>query len=431
MTFIKKFEKKYHPRLFEVMSIHIDNYLDVKEHGLSEERLNLFIENVKESGPLVIKLVQWAACNSDFLEHFLNNKDNINLDKLKIIHDKCIEQDVDDIIAKIEDNYDDFNEDLFDKTPLGVGSIAQVHKYGDNVIKVTHDDIEEIITEDLEIFKTTILLERNNELEDTFFAKDFFKIINIINIENLMKELRDQTDLRIEANNIKIMKDLNLGENIILPDVIFDSKDVLIEKFLEGENINNFKDSGEVIRYKLDTLILLLKMIDNNIVHADMHEGNILYKNEKILLLDFGIVKKLNNSEKDNIKKIILYVINYLNEESLGDIDEIEFTKVIVHTLCPDISEKDANLLIQRVTISLGLNSSKKIDKNSIPKVIDMVNSFLLKKGVLVNDNIAYCIITFFLIEGNISKKYSKDIKTFLDENIKNNEKIMSVLKKE
>ena len=99
MTFIKKLPKKYHPRLFEIMSIHVDNYLEIKKEGLTEERLEEFIKNIKESGPVGIKMVQWAACNSTYLDGFLNNINKLDLDRLKIVHDNCEEQDVDDIFG--------------------------------------------------------------------------------------------------------------------------------------------------------------------------------------------------------------------------------------------------------------------------------------------------------------------------------------------
>ncbi len=38
----------------------------------------------------------------------------------------------------------DFDENLLDKKSLGVGSIAQVHKYGNSIIKITHQDINKL-----------------------------------------------------------------------------------------------------------------------------------------------------------------------------------------------------------------------------------------------------------------------------------------------
>ena len=149
MTFIKKLQKKYHPRIFELMSIHVDNYLEIKKKGLTKETLKEFIENVQDSGPVVIKLFQWISCNSVYLDLFLNNINNIDLSEVKIIQDGCKIQDIDKIIIRIKNELCDFDEDLFNRTPLGVGSIAQVHKYGKNIIKICHNDIEKIIKADL------------------------------------------------------------------------------------------------------------------------------------------------------------------------------------------------------------------------------------------------------------------------------------------
>ena len=405
MTFIKKLQKKYHPRIFELMSIHVDNYLEIKKKGLTKETLKEFIENVQDSGPVVIKLFQWISCNSAYLDLFLNNINNIDLSEVKIIQDGCKIQDIDKIIIRIKNELCDFDEDLFNRTPLGVGSIAQVHKYGKNIIKICHNDIEKIIKDDLEILSEIIKLGRDDYLENILDI-DYFKIIHMLDIDMLIKELGDQTDLRIEKSNIEKMKETLKYDNIKLPDVIYASKEILIETFLEGENINNYKeDKDKIIQYKINTIIMLLHMVHNGVVHADLHDGNILYNDNGINLIDFGIIKTLTDIEKKNIKG--LFNLLYISLNSLHKSD-IDIASLAISYLCPEITEKDIKFLMQRMTISLKIKKGKKkYTIKDIPKVIDLLHTFLLKKNYLLNDNITYCALTTILIEGNISKKYN------------------------
>lgn len=418
MTFIKKLPKKYHPRLFEIMSIHIDNYLEIKKNGLTKELLDEFINNIKESGPVGIKMVQWAACNSNYLNGFLNNINNINLDGLKIVHDNCEQQDVDDIIDRIKEDYDDFDESQFNKEPLGIGSIAQVHKYGSNIIKVRHEDVEDIIEEDLNIFKEIVKLGRDDNLED-FFAVDYFKIVNMIDINVLVKELKEQVDLTKEASNIEKVAEQDLGNKVKIPNVIFSTENILIEEFIKGVNINKITEKDKIIKYKIETLVIFLKMINSGYVHADLHEGNILYDEEEIGLIDFGIIKILKDSERENLKKLLNIVLEFFSNDTSDIMDPIEFSQILMLALCPEMTEKDAKLLTQRVVISLGLKGQKKLDKKDLPKIIDLVHSYLLKKGFLINDNMAYCLLTFLLIEGNVSEKYEVDLHLLLIDHLK------------
>ena len=79
-----------------------------------------------------------------------------------------------------------------------------------------------------------------------------------------------------------------------------------------------------------------------------------------------------------------------------------------------------AKLLLQRVTITLGIKGERKLEKEDIPKIIELVHSFLMKKGFLINDNMVYCLLTFMLIEGDIHSKYDIDYHSLLQENINN-----------
>ncbi|RKO83381.1 ABC1 family-domain-containing protein, partial [Blyttiomyces helicus] len=182
----------------------------------------------------------------------------------------------------LEDVFYDFNE-----TPIGVGSIAQVYtatlKPNPLVatsapircaIKILHPGVEDKIKKDLAImYMVTSLLNLLPGAQWLSLPEE------VLMFGSMMTE---QLDLRNEANNLdKFIINFRGQHRVSYPAPIegLRRRTVLIERYLDGLPMEKFLSMGrspfdtELADIALDSFLRML--ILDNLVHADMHPGNI------------------------------------------------------------------------------------------------------------------------------------------------------------
>jgi len=179
--------------------------------------------------------------------------------------------------------------DDFDETPIASGSIAQVYKARlegkDVAVKVRHPNVVEHIRLDFSVMKAVASL-----LES-------IPGLSWLNLSGSLAQFSEtigaQTRLDVEGRhlillnqNFKNWKDVGFPKPIIL------SQSILVESFEHGESVAEFtklyKSTGVGDRqYKLsydlahfiltkgEDLYLNMLLVDN-LMHADLHPGNIL-----------------------------------------------------------------------------------------------------------------------------------------------------------
>lgn len=180
--------------------------------------------------------------------------------------------------------------EYFNPVPIASGSIAQVHravyKGQDVAVKIRHPNVYEQIKIDFIIMK--------------FFAEcvDNIPGLDWLNLSESMIQfsatIASQTRLDVEGAHLNMFNEnfnTDSWKDVAFPKPIFVSDSVLIETFERGESVATFaKAFGSVPmeeRSKEDTELahfivsrgedLYLKMlIQDNLMHADMHPGNIL-----------------------------------------------------------------------------------------------------------------------------------------------------------
>ena len=81
----------------------MDNLLLIKSEDISKEEADEFIKNIKDSGPLIIKLFQWFS-NNDNLFTTLFSKKLIKISNINSIQDNCKKRNVDEIILRLKKN---------------------------------------------------------------------------------------------------------------------------------------------------------------------------------------------------------------------------------------------------------------------------------------------------------------------------------------
>lgn len=277
----------------------------------------------------------------------------------------------------------------FQQKPFASASFGQVHGAkleNDHIVavKVLRPGIEEKVTVDF--FIVDIL---------AFFADMFFKI-DALPWKEFAQEFRKWTknelDYQIEAENMsRIYKNASVNKNVVIPKayIHLSSKKILVEDYIEGIPLSRvllgLKD-GRLTPEKLKergidiekapaifTQEILREFFMDDLYHADPHPGNILLlKNNRIALLDFGIVGETieynkaefvksmygciqsmqENYTNSSLREPIFHFANYASEELKSIIGSAlppnlseERLKGIINLLADQFSEKVSKLI--------------------------------------------------------------------------------------
>ena len=112
-------------------------------------------------------------------------------------------------------------------------------------------------------------------------AKNDATIVNEIKINSYLKDKYGGCDFT---------------PNLVLTDNNFDKNTVMIAlEFVENLETFNIPQNIEEFDYICKSFLdILQKLNDMDIIHADVHKGNLMLKQNKVMLLDFGISKSVN-----------------------------------------------------------------------------------------------------------------------------------------
>jgi predicted unusual protein kinase regulating ubiquinone biosynthesis (AarF/ABC1/UbiB family) len=210
----------------------------------------------------------------------------------------------------------------FQKEPFASASFGQVHGAkleNDHIVavKVLRPGIETKVAIDFIII-------------DIFaFVADLFFKIEALTWREFAKEFktwtRNELDYQLEAANLeKMYRNVAVNPNVIVPKVYpqISTRRILVEDYIEGiplsRILRGLKD-GRLTTEKLEgmginikkvpsiyTQELLREFLMDDIYHADPHPGNILVlRNDKIALLDFGIIGETIKNNKASFVKFM------------------------------------------------------------------------------------------------------------------------------
>ena len=240
----------------------------------SEFLKNRLFDSVQANGCLVIKFMQWYTSRSEasiFTDIiFENNKHHDLSHTVYTLNKRKISVELGDCIAS--------------------GSIGQVYKGFYNgaevAIKVRHPNI----FEDMHVPET--------------FAKYILHIFSIfsngirmsdyLDIEDFLTKFREQTDFRNEGRMMQYFHDSFRNEPfIIVPEVLYQSTDLLIMSYHDGVSLENLRTSTDKFNgVMVLTCFMKHSLCELGILHGDLHPGNYKFDNNKLVLYDFGITAK-------------------------------------------------------------------------------------------------------------------------------------------
>ncbi len=266
-------------------------------------------EAFEELGPTFIKLGQLLSTRPDlipeaYVDELTRLQDNvhpISFDVVKEVIEKELERPAESSFASI------------DATPLASASIAQVHsaqlRSGEKVvIKVQRPGIQKTIKNDISLLSFLArLMERY--IPET-------KIINPTTIvDEFFRTLSFELDFFVEANNMnRFRENMKSIPDVVIPKVYknLSTSKILILERLQGIRINDFKalDASGIDRsliVEIGAKSFFKSIMIDGLFHGDLHGGNIFALPEnKIGLIDFGIVGRLSQKSRDQLANMFL-----------------------------------------------------------------------------------------------------------------------------
>ena len=299
----------------------LDDHLDLDEQALAESapQADELAADLEKLGPTFIKLGQLLSTRADllpapYLEALSRLQDQI---------EPFAYEEVDRIVSgeigvRISKAFADF-----DPVPLAAASLAQVHRAHMRdgravVVKVQRPNIREQIVEDLEALgQMAEFLDAHTELGKRY---DFANML-----DGLRASLLRELDFKLEVNNlITFAENLREFDRIIIPEPVEDfcTSRVLTMEYISGKKITDLSPlrlmeiDGAGLARELFRAYLKQILLDG-FVHADPHPGNVLLTDDdRIALLDLGMVARLLPGFRDNVLRLLLAISEGRGEEA-------------------------------------------------------------------------------------------------------------------
>jgi len=278
------------------------------QYGLYR-RMRLAIE---ELGPTFIKFGQILSTRPDVVPYEL-------VKELESLQDHVAPLPIQAIREQIKNALGNTPEVLFlsfDEQPLASASIAQVHraklKTGEQVVlKIQRTGIKRKIESDL-----NILYFLAKQIESVFPETRLFNLLGIV--QEFEHNMTRETDFLIEASHIeRFRRNFAQSTQVVIPAVYTEhtSTQILTLEFIEGKKATQIltlsptKDLKPYAKILLNAAYQMLYV--DGFFHGDAHPGNVFILDEqKIALIDFGMVGKLSHEMRERVVDIVFALLN-------------------------------------------------------------------------------------------------------------------------
>jgi ubiquinone biosynthesis protein len=358
----------------EIGEIDLDNWTD---DGKPEQLARDF----ERLGPAFIKLGQLLSTRPDFLpqpylDAFARLQDDNEPIPFGQVH-KVIEEELGVSLSKI------FPE--FDEKPLATASLGQVHRGSlrdgrQIVVKVQRPGVRARLDKDLEAL--TELADAISKYSEFGRRYQLTQIIATLR-QTLVREL----DYRTEAQNARILSHNLTGfKRLVVPKPIDDfvTSRVLTMEYLSGVKIT---DVSPAVLIELDREELaddlfqayLHQVLVDGIFHADPHPGNLsLTRDNRIGLLDFGMVVRIPPGLQRNLVKLLLAI-----SEGRGD---------DAARIAEEIGEKENDFnapdFTRRIQTIVGENQDSTLERLNAGRVILYIQKAAGETGIMLPNEV-------------------------------------------
>lgn len=214
--------------------------------------------------------------------------------------------------------------------PVAAASIGQVYKgklhTGERVaVKVQRPGVLRRIALDLHISRMALIWLEESGLNG---SEGLANIVDRVG-QGIFQEL----DYTREADNADAFRRaLRFLDFVVVPrhHASLTGRTVLTQEWIDGEPMKNLGDDDQLKMVQMGVECSSAQLFRTGLVHADPHEGNLLYTDTgKLALLDFGLVCRVNNAQQEAMAGCIL---NILNRDWMDLIDNLRIIEMLPET---------------------------------------------------------------------------------------------------
>lgn len=335
-----------HGRSDLLAGVEIDDFTvddeDVAEG--SQERAEAFAADLERMGPTYIKMGQLLSTRFDLLpptytEALTRLQDTVApfpFEEVREIVEAELGTRIKDVFA------------FFDEEPLAAASLGQVHRATtrtgrDVVVKVQRPDVRATIRGDMDVLsKVTEVADRHTSVGRAYGLHQL--------LGQFRRSLADELDYRREAKNLLHFIELTRRyDRLVVPEPLLQltTTRVLTMEHIEGRKVT---DLGPLALMDIDARPIVeqlfkgyLRMIlDDGVLHADPHPGNLLITEDgRLALLDLGMVATVPRRVQSHVVKLLLAISDGDGEEAalvlaemghpLDDYDAAAFRDDVAH----------------------------------------------------------------------------------------------------
>ncbi|XP_059311190.1 uncharacterized protein LOC132062673 [Lycium ferocissimum] len=292
--------------------------------------IRVVLWTLESAGPVFIKWGQWAASRPDSFARDLRAE-------LSKLQSRAPQHNSAHSIKAIEEAFGSMLTEMFDgfnESPVGSGSIAQVHtaflkhRHPDGrkikpikvALKVRHPEVVESIERDYKIINIIAKISRFVPSLEWLRLDESFEQFSVF--------MMSQVDLRREADNLSRFNYIfRRWKHASFPKHVNVHPDVLVETFEEGKGLADYVDGLEGHDERLKSALAhtlgkahLKMLVVDNFFHADLHPGNILVrvvqqksslkhifksKKPRVVFLDVGMAAELSQYENRNLVEFL------------------------------------------------------------------------------------------------------------------------------
>lgn len=281
----------------------------VRKKNKEQDAANLRLA-FEELGPSFIKIGQIISTRQDLLP-------SDYIAELSKLRDEAPPFEYSEIERIFEEDFNKKIEDVFEtieKVPLASASVAQVHRaklYSGKevVLKVQRPDIEATLLRDIRLFSRIVSMAPETVRE------------MLVDVDAAFKEIADTTERELDFRNEgqALVKFRKLNENVDAvsapkPYLKYTSKRVLVMEFVDGVrnlNLHQIREAGYVKEDLAKKLVysFLKQIFKDGFFHGDPHPGNMIIRDKKIVLVDFGIIGELSKPVQDDLIKLMRAIV--------------------------------------------------------------------------------------------------------------------------
>ena len=296
-----------------------------------ELRARRLREALEELGPTFAKLGQILSTRPDLIPPEA-------VAELAALQDRVTPLDENAVVMVMEEELGVPWEDVFasiEPEPLAAGTIGQVHRAVlDNgervVVKVQRPTAAEDIGRDLSLLELFAQKTGNRQA--------LRKIVDLpAAIEHLSDSLRRELDFELEAQNVERLRSaLTAFPRLDAPRVYqeLSTSRLLVLEEIQGVPVREIPEGparAEAARQLLECYYQ--QILVEGFFHADPHPGNMLWADEKIFFLDFGMVGELSPEMRG---QLLLLLLAFWQE------DVPFLTEVVLIMAGPEAEDADA-----------------------------------------------------------------------------------------